>query len=136
MEEPIVHVKPILVEIAPGELIDKITILEIKTERIADPDKLNNVRVELEVLEKARDEAVEASPVLGDMAARLKKVNEVLWDIEDDIRDCERSQDFGPRFIELARSVYRSNDQRAAVKREVNELLGSKLIEEKSYTDY
>ncbi len=130
------HARPILVEIAPGELIDKITILEIKTERIADPDKLNNVRVELEVLEKARDEAVEASPELGDLAARLRKVNEALWDIEDDIRDCERRQDFGPRFIELARSVYRSNDQRAAVKREVNELLGSKLIEEKSYTDY
>ncbi|MBC8873218.1 MAG: hypothetical protein H8E44_27605 [Planctomycetes bacterium] len=136
MEDPIVHARPILVEIAPGELIDKITILEIKTERIADPDKLNNVRVELEVLEKARDEAVEASPELGDLAARLRKVNEALWDIEDDIRDCERRQDFGPRFIELARSVYRSNDQRAAVKREVNELLGSKLIEEKSYTDY
>ena len=130
------HAKPILVEIAPGELIDKITILEIKIERIADPDKLNNVRVELEVLERVRDEAVEPSPLLGDVAARLKRVNEALWDIEDDIRDCERRQDFGPRFIELARSVYRSNDQRAAVKREVNELLGSKLIEEKSYTDY
>jgi len=136
MEDLLVHAKPILVEIAPGELIDKITILEIKIERIADPDKLNNVRVELEVLERVRDEAVEPSPLLGDVAARLKRVNEALWDIEDDIRDCERRQDFGPRFIELARSVYRSNDQRAAVKREVNELLGSKLIEEKSYTDY
>ena len=130
------HAKPILVEIAPGELIDKITILEIKTDRIADPDKLNNVRVELEVLEKARDEAVEASQELDDLTVRLKRVNTALWNIEDDIRDCERRQDFGPKFIELARSVYRSNDQRAAVKREVNELLDSKLIEEKSYVDY
>ena len=130
------HARPILVEIAPGELIDKITILEIKTDRIADPDKLNNVRVELEVLEKARDEAVEASQELDDLTVRLKRVNTALWNIEDDIRDCERRQDFGPKFIELARSVYRSNDQRAAVKREVNELLDSKLIEEKSYVDY
>ena len=130
------NAKPILVEIAPGELIDKITILEIKAERITDEEKLNNVGVELRVLEKARDEAVQASPALDELTAKLRKVNEALWDIEDDIRDCERSDDFGPRFIELARSVYRSNDQRAAFKRDINELLGSKLIEEKSYADY
>ncbi len=128
--------KPILVEVAPGELIDKITILEIKTERITDEEKRNNVRVELEVLEKARDDAMQSPPALDELTAKLREVNEAIWDIEDDIRDCERQEDFGPKFIELARSVYHSNDKRAAFKREINELLGSKLIEEKSYADY
>jgi len=128
--------KPILVEIAPGELIDKITILEIKSERIADAGKLKNVRVELQVLEAARDAAMAATAELADLTAQLKQVNEALWEIEDAIRDCERGQDFGPKFIELARSVYHSNDRRAALKRQINELLGSKLIEEKSYAAY
>ena len=128
--------KPILVEIAPGELIDKITILEIKSERIADAGKLKNVRVELDVLAAARDAAMAASAELADLTAQLKQVNEALWEIEDAIRDCERGQDFGPKFIELARSVYHSNDRRAALKRQINELLGSKLIEEKSYAAY
>ena len=127
---------PILVEVAPGELIDKITILQIKCERIADAAKLRNVRVELEVLEAARDGATAPSPELSALTAQLKQVNEALWEIEDAIRDCEREQDFGPKFVELARSVYHSNDRRAALKRQVNELLGSKLIEEKSYAAY
>jgi hypothetical protein len=131
-----VQAKPILVEIAPGELIDKITILEIKSERIADAGKLKNVRVELDVLAAARDAAMAASAELADLTARLKQVNQALWEIEDAIRDCERGQDFGPKFIELARSVYHSNDRRAALKRQINELLGSKLIEEKSYAAY
>ena len=128
--------KPILVEIAPGELIDKITILQIKSERIVAADKLKNVRVELEVLAAARDAAMPATAELADLTAQLKQINEALWDIEDAIRDCEREQDFGPKFIELARSVYHSNDRRAALKRQINELLGSKLIEEKSYAAY
>ncbi len=128
--------KPILVEIAPGELIDKITILEIKSERIADAGKLKNVRVELQVLEAARDAAMAASAELAELTAQLKQVNEALWEIEDAIRDCERGGDFGPKFIELARSVYHSNDRRAALKRQINELLGSKLVEEKSYAAY
>ena len=128
--------KPILVEVAPGELIDKITILQIKCERMADAAKLRNVRVELEVLEAARDGATASSPELSALTAQLKQVNEALWEIEDAIRDCEREQDFGPKFVELARSVYHSNDRRAALKRQVNELLGSKLIEEKSYAAY
>src|SRR5438128_2303857 len=128
---PAARAKPITVEIAPGELIDKITILEIKNERIADTAKLRNVRVELEALCAARDQAMEKSDGLTRLTAELKAVNEALWEIEDDIRDCERHRDFGPRFIELARSVYRQNDRRAAVKRQINELLGSKLIEEK-----
>ena len=133
---PASRTKPITVEIAPGELIDKITILEIKNERIADAAKLRNVRVELETLCAARDQAMEKSDDLTRLTAELKTVNEALWEIEDDIRDCERQRDFGPRFIELARSVYHQNDRRAAVKRQINELLGSKLIEEKSYTNY
>ena len=128
--------KPILVEIAPGELIDKITILEIKSERIADADKLKNVRVELDVLAAARDAAIAASAELAELTAQLKQVNEALWEIEDAIRDCERGQEFGPKFIELARSVYHTNDRRSALKRQINELLGSKLIEEKSYAAY
>jgi hypothetical protein len=131
-----VQAKPILVEIAPGELIDKITILEIKSERIADAGKLKNVRVELDVLAAARDGAMAASAELAELTAQLKQVNQALWEIEDAIRDCERGQDFGPKFIELARSVYHSNDRRAALKRQINELLGSKLIEEKSYAAY
>jgi hypothetical protein len=128
--------KPILVQTAPGELIDKITILQIKSERIADTVKLRNVRVELDTLTAARDAAMPATDELAELTAQLKQVNEALWDIEDAIRDCEREGDFGPRFIELARSVYRSNDQRAALKRSVNELLGSHLVEEKSYAAY
>lgn len=126
----------ISVEIAPGELIDKITILEIKSARITDAAKLANVRIELSTLEQARDSAIPASPELADLTAQLKAINEALWQIEDDIRDCERDKDFGQKFIDLARSVYKSNDKRAALKRDINVLLGSRLVEEKSYSDY
>lgn len=126
----------IAVETAPGELIDKITILEIKVERIQDADKVRNVQIELQTLAAARDQAIEATPELGKLTDQLKVANLQLWDIEDDIRDCEREKDFGDKFIQLARSVYRSNDKRAALKREINELLGSHLVEEKSYSDY
>ena len=126
----------VTIEIAPGELIDKITILEIKTERISDAAKLANVRVELDVLSASRDAALPASGDLTRLSTDLKSVNEALWEIEDDIRDCERAGDFGPKFIELARSVYITNDKRAALKRDINELLGSRLIEEKSYQPY
>jgi hypothetical protein len=124
------------VPIGPGELVDKITILEIKSERLASLEKLANVRVELEALVTARDAAIAASEALAQLTAALKKVNEALWRIEDEIRDCERSGDFGARFVELARAVYHSNDERAAIKRQINELLGSKIVEEKSYTAY
>ena len=124
------------VEVSPGELIDKITILEIKLERIEGKDKLKNVKLEWETLTRARDEAIEATPELEKLTADLKKSNERLWEIEDDIRDCERDKDFGDRFVELARGVYVKNDQRSRLKREINELLGSRLIEEKSYAAY
>jgi hypothetical protein len=124
------------IEVAPGELIDKITILEIKDERIKDAAKLANVRTELATLIAARDQAVDSSQALDHFTAGLKQVNEALWEIEDEIRVCERDGDFGPRFIKLARAVYHQNDRRAALKRQINDLLGSRLIEEKSYVSY
>lgn len=119
-----------------GELIDKITILEIKARRIADPAKLANVRTELELL-NATWAAHPASAIdIADARARLLAVNEVLWDIEDRIRLKERAQVFDASFVELARSVYYRNDERAVIKREINLKLGSPLVEEKSYQDY
>ena len=124
------------VPIGPGELIDKITILEIKSERLAARDKLANVRAELAALAKARDAAIGPSPALDELTAALKQVNLSLWQIEDEIRDCERAADFGPRFIALARAVYRTNDERAALKRQINDLLDADIVEEKSYAAY
>jgi hypothetical protein len=124
------------VEVAAGELIDKITILEIKSARITDADKLRNVRAELQSLTTARDQTIQPSEPLARLTAELKHVNELLWQVEDDIRDCERRSDFGDRFIELARSVYHHNDHRSALKRQINDVLGSSLVEEKSYTPY
>jgi tetratricopeptide (TPR) repeat protein len=128
--------RPITVEIAPGELIDKITILEIKSQRITDAAQRHHVATELVALVAARDRAVPGSQELARIATELKGVNEALWQIEDEIRRCERDEDFGPRFITLARSVYRTNDRRAALKRQINERLDSRLIEAKSYTSY
>jgi hypothetical protein len=122
--------------VAAGELIDKITILEIKKDRIKDAVKVGNVVHELEALRAvARDlNLSSASPEeLTRLTVELRSVNEALWDVEDEIRLCEGRGDFGPRFVELARSVYRHNDRRAALKRQLNELLGSALVEEKSY---
>lgn len=127
---------PVYIEVAPGELLDKLTILQIKSERIADPAKLANVRAELAALEAARRDAFAASPRLDGLLAQLKTVNEQLWQIEDDIRLYERDRDFGPRFIELARSVYRTNDQRSALKRAINDLLGARFVEEKAHPPY
>lgn len=130
------RIDSVTVEVPPGELFDKISILEIKSERIADAGKLANVRAELEVLAAARDGAVAGSAALDELATELRAINEVLWETEDDIRDCERRGDFGAAFVALARRVYRTNDRRAAVKRAINELLGSRLVEEKSYAEY
>jgi tetratricopeptide (TPR) repeat protein len=133
---PRVPAAEIAVPISPGELIDKITILQIKQERIADAGKRRHVEEELHALAAVRDRAIPASAELEALTCELKRVNEALWDIEDAIRDCERCQDFGPKFVELARSVYRSNDRRSELKRAMNNLLGSALVEEKSYQPY
>ena len=126
----------IRVPVSFGEVLDKITILEIKSERIADPEKVKNVRLELDELSATWNEAVEDQNAIADLRKQLKSVNEALWEIEDDIRDQEAAQDFGDRFIELARAVYVTNDKRAAIKKEVNLALGSRFVEEKSYQDY
>lgn len=126
----------IQVSISFGEFLDKLTILEIKAERIADPVKRANVVHERDLLRRTWAEHPAAATDIADEMRRLKAINEKLWDIEDAIREQERVGDFGPRFIELARAVYFTNDERAAVKRELNEKLGSELIEEKSYADY
>ena len=126
----------VTVEIAPGELIDKITILEIKIQRITDEAKLQNVQTEWTVLTKSRDANLPRSAELEALTTELKKVNEKLWIIEDDIRNYERQKDFSDEFIRLARAVYFNNDDRAGLKRSINELLGSTLIEEKSYATY
>jgi len=126
----------IAVEVSAGELIDKITILEIKRERIADAAKRANVEAELETLARARDAAIRPSTELAGLTQRLKNINERLWVIEDDIRDKERARTFDAGFIELARAVYRTNDERADVKRAINTALGSRLVEEKSYAAY
>lgn len=124
------------IPVAPGELFDKISILEIKSGRIEDPAKLENVQRELELLCAVRDRAGLDHPRLADLTVRLKAVNEDLWEIEDAIRDEERRGEFGERFIELARSVYRRNDVRADLKKKINLALGSEIVEEKSYADY
>ena len=128
--------KPIPVPISPGELLDKISILEIKSERIDDPQKRINVEREFDLLTGLwHAEAAETGEITR-LRTELKTLNEKLWAIEDAIRDCERNGDFGERFVELARSVYRTNDQRAALKRRINEALGSTILEEKSYAEY
>lgn len=124
----------LMIEVGAGELIDKLTILEIKAVRMTDPVKLGNVKHEFDVLSRAREESLNASAELDRLEEALRSVNEALWMIEDDIRACEAARDFGPKFIELARSVYIQNDKRAAIKKSINELCGSSIIEEKSYT--
>lgn len=134
----------IFVDISPGELLDKMTILFIKEKRIKDPAKLKNIRKETKLLAYKydtlrnrlagpEDEKLAELMLLFD---QLQEVNEKLWDIEDQIRDLENKKDFGDKFIQTARSVYINNDYRAQIKRSINELLDSEIIEEKSYKDY
>jgi len=129
-------VNEILIPISPGELLDKITILQIKVERMTDPVKVANVKTELGMLSKVWSEAVEVDAEIAKLTAELKAVNETLWKIEDDIRDEERNKRFDERFIELARAVYVTNDERANAKKKVNLYLKSTIVEEKSYQDY
>jgi Family of unknown function (DUF6165) len=123
----------ILAPVAIGELIDKITILEIKAERIADPGKLRNVGHELAELRTIRSQVGLDRADMELHARELKLLNTALWEIEDEIRELEAKKDFGPRFIALARSIYQTNDKRAAVKNRINQAFGSAIVEEKSY---
>ena len=126
----------ISVPVSYGELLDKISILQIKSERMSDPAKLVNVRHELDTLETSWMAHSAAGKDIVPLRAQLKAVNERLWTIEDDIRLREQAQDFGAEFVRLARAVYFENDERARIKREINRALGSDLVEEKSYQDY
>lgn len=121
------------IEVSNGELIDKVTILEIKLVQIKDPGKLRNIRQEHDALIPLAGPLIDQ---IGSLFGNLAGINRRLWEIEDRIRDYERAGDFGPGFIEAARSVYRLNDERAAIKREINHVTGSSLTEEKSYSGY
>lgn len=123
----------LMVEVSVGEVLDKITILEIKDQRISDPAKLANVRAELLTLNDTLAGVLKPTAELDALRKQLFDINAALWDIEDEIRECESAKDFGPRFIELARAVYFTNDKRANVKKQINLAVGSRLVEEKSY---
>jgi hypothetical protein len=126
----------IKVPISPGELLDKITILRLKSQRMTDPTKIANVRLELRALEETWNASEYARLDIAADVDALLAVNERLWVIEDDIRDKERARAFDEEFIRLARAVYFENDERAAIKRRINTALGSGIIEEKSYRAY
>lgn len=126
----------LLIPVSAGELLDKLTILLIKKERITESRKRENISRELGQLQSVYQERIEQSVELDALVSELRLVNERLWDIEDEIRSCERDKAFGNTFVELARSVYRTNDRRADLKYQINGLLGSELVEEKSYEAY
>ena len=126
----------IKIDISYGEFLDKISILEIKSERIKDESKLENIHKELNLLNKLWSADPQSKVDIKAEMDEMKAINEKLWDIEDDIRDKEHAKSFDDEFIRLARAVYYTNDERADVKRRINKKLGSELIEEKSYADY
>lgn len=121
------------IAVSPGELIDRIAILEIKRARISAPDKLHNINQAYDTLTEALSAAIPITPRLAELSEELKAVNEVLWQAEEDLRDHERRQDFNALFISIARTVYVTNDRRSELKRQIDELLGSALVEEKFY---
>jgi hypothetical protein len=124
-----------LIDMAPGDVVDRLTILELKLEKIADPGQLGPVRLEHAKLTAALDGASEIAG-LEPLRAALKSLNAALWQVEDDLRACERAGEFGGRFVELARSVYRYNDRRSRLKQQINDAAGSALTEVKSYAPY
>lgn len=134
------------VPVSYGELLDKLTILELKLEYITDASKLENVRREYAILSDLERELLQKEPLndptnskvieLVQLRYKLRTVNQHIWKIEDSIRDCERRRNFSAMFIELARSVYLNNDERSRIKKEINTILGSDIVEEKSYTSY
>jgi hypothetical protein len=126
----------ISVAISPGELLDKISILEIKSERILDAGKLRNIQAELAALTAARDQSIPPSEEISALTRELKQVNEVIWDAEDFLRGREQAKMFEAQFIEIARSIYRNNDRRSAIKRQINDRLAAQFIEEKQHPAY
>ena len=123
-------------EISPGELLDKISILEIKLEKVKDKDRQKRIKIEYDILKKVQNSSIEMSDKIKDLYRSVSNVNIKLWDIEDKIRICEQNKDFGKNFIELARGVYFNNDKRAKLKNEINEILKSNIREIKQFVDY
>ena len=128
--------KKILSEISAGELLDKISILEIKLEKIKDKTSQKEVDKEYKILQKAQNSSLELTEKMKTLFNEIKKVNLNLWNIEDKLRICEKNKDFGQTFIELARGVYLNNDKRSKIKSKINEVLGSNIKEIKQYVDY
>ncbi|MDB2636412.1 DUF6165 family protein [Alphaproteobacteria bacterium] len=127
----------ILAEISVGELFDKITILNIKTKKISDSDKLQNIHTELKTLnDQSKKITVSDAQALNDLVFKLQQINEDLWDIENFKRECEAKKDFGESFIKLSRDVHFKNDKRAIIKKEINLLSNSQIVEEKEYSKY
>ena len=126
----------VLSEISPGELLDKISILEIKLEKVKDKDRQKRIKNEYDILKKVQNSSIEMSDKIKDLYRSVSNVNIKLWDIEDKIRICEKNKDFGKNFIELARGVYFNNDKRAKLKNEINGILKSNIREIKQYVDY
>ena len=126
----------IIVEVSVGELLDKISILEIKKEKIKDPKKLNFIETEHSILKDQIEKNVKSDDKLDKLFQELKEINTKLWVIEDDKRDCEKNKDFGEKFIKLSRDVHFLNDDRAKIKLEINNHTGSKIKEIKEYTSY
>ena len=126
----------VLSEISPGELLDKISILEIKLEKVKDKDRQKRIKIEYDILKKVQNSSIEMSDKIKDLYRSVSNVNNKLWDIEDKIRICEQNKDFGKNFIELARGVYFNNDKRAKLKNEINEILKSNIREVKQFVDY
>ena len=126
----------ILSEISPGELLDKISILEIKLEKVKDKDRQKRIKNEYDILKKVQNSSIEMSDKIKDLYRSVSNVNNKLWDIEDKIRICEQNKNFGENFIELARGVYFNNDKRAKLKYEINETLKSNIREVKQFVDY
>ncbi len=121
------------VEISPGELIDKLTILEIKLENIRDEAKIANIRFEYDYLSEVCQKAIEDTDEIKSLRSQLKEVNQTIWRVEDLVREHEKRKEFGAEFVELARTAYLSNDSRSIAKRQINDILNSNLIEEKSH---
>jgi len=128
--------KKILSEISAGELLDKISILEIKLEKIRDKNNLKEINKEYKILKNAQNSYVEVTDKIEKLFKEIKEVNTNLWNIEDKLRICEKNKDYGKNFIELARSVYLNNDKRSIIKLEINKILGSNIREIKQYVNY
>ena len=128
--------KKILTEISPGELLDKISILEIKLKQIKDKNSLEEVKKEYKILKETQNSSIELTGRIKELFDSIKEVNLVLWRIEDDVRLCEKNKDFGKNFIELARAIYFNNEKRSDIKSEINKTLGSNINEVKQYVNY